>query len=150
MEIEDILYFLFLAGWVIFGALRKRKKQNQAPRRPAPRAEFQSFEPISEAPKPAKSFQEIIRDLQSKSGLSEPESRFSTTVQTEKDYDYQENEPIYTESGKSDSKKSSVRKFEERAALLKSPDEKAKAKLVRGFDLRKAVIYETILNRKYF
>lgn len=142
MEFDDILYFLFLAGWVILGALRKRNKNKEkAPRRRP------SYE--EKASKPVKSFSDIVTELsyqaeQSRAKVYEP------TVQEEISDDYQEISPSDTETEIIEEAKPAFGKFDKSLSKDESHPRSSESELLKDFDLRKAVIYETILNRKYF
>ncbi len=142
MEFDDILYFLFLAGWVILGALRKRNKnKDKAPQR---RPSYQERES-----KPVKSFSDIITELQHQAEQSRAKV-YEATVQEEISDEYQEIAPSDTKTHRTEEIKSDFGKFDKSLLKERNRPKSLESELLKDFDLKKAVIYETILNRKYF
>lgn len=147
MEFDDILYFLFLAAWVIFGAVRKRNK-NQAASKRRPNQSIDRRQATAE-PKPAKSFSDIITELsyqaeQARTRVYEP------TAQEDISNDYQEISPPATQNEIIEEEKPAFSKFDKSLVKKRNQSKASQSELLEDFDLKKAVIYETILNRKYF
>lgn len=141
MDLDDILYFLFLATWVIFGVLRKRKKSSSEPKR-RPQAN-------SPEKKPIQSFQDILSELARQAEESR-EKIYHTTAQPEKIDDYPENQPDTRPDIVPEERTISFPKFDKSAIKSYEGSKSSESELLDDFDLKKAVIYETILNRKYF
>ena len=138
MDIEDILYFAFLIGSILFTALRKKKKTSPKQKR-ADRSIADQFDIL----------QNIIqqKEVQTSSPISEP----IATVQKEEDRFKTQSSPLTSskitreEGGsalrnlKKDELKKPSRVFSDRT----NPHPGNRVK----FDLKKAIIYEAILKR---
>lgn len=142
MDIEDILYFLFLAGWLVLGALRKKNKQKDIQKTPV----RESVEVVEE--KPYKSFQELITELSHQAELSR-QKVYESTIQTDIEDDNQEFEPEKSNQPIKEEGRSAFSNFDKSALLIIEEERGANSSLLNDFDLKKAIIYETILNRKY-
>jgi hypothetical protein len=147
---DELIYILVLVAWVaysIFNAKQKKKqKEQQAKSAPKPQPQYETAEPQ----KPKRS---VLEDLFGE--------EFFEELQVEEEVSYKKEVPVKEpaltsyqpqapekpdeEVYKSASQLIREMKDEEMESITVDGDENP----VKGFDLRKAVIYSTILERPY-
>ncbi len=148
---DELIYILILVAWVaysIFNAKQKKKqKEQQAKSAPRPQPEYEASEPQ----KPKRS---VLEDLFG-------EEFFEELQDEEEEISYKEEVPVKEHVITGYQPKVSEKSYEERyktasQLIQEMKDEEIESIMAAGdeipekdFDLRKAVIYSTILERPY-
>ena len=148
---DELIYILVLVAWVaysIFNAKQKKKqKEQQAKSAPKPQPQYETSEP--QKPKPS-----VLEDLFGEEFFEElpddeEEISYKEAVPAKEpvvtSYQPQASEKSYEERYKTASQLIQEMKDEEMETIMEAGDEMPE----KDFDLRKAVIYSTILERPY-
>lgn len=173
---DDLIYFLLVIGWLAFSFYQQAAKKKKAQTKTAPREEYddnesypyeveQEYESQSEQQQPQPDFKQILEEI-----LMGKEMQAEKTVSTQpqkEEMSRKEKKEVniyqqYLEEEVSEGpfiSEEKIESLEERRAALenemvvaeKDDDENSSFYQDRDidFDLRKAVIYSEILNRRY-
>lgn len=158
MEIGDILYFLFIIGGIVYSFIKKsnsnKEKQNNAKRR------TESTSRSTPEPSASNDIEEFLRSLTGEQRQTPKQT--STSYQSQEDSYEDEYEEVssqpFVDNKLEDLKKEQREKRSAREEALLGKDISKDSPIYKGldaqeqerrseFNLRKAVIYDAIINR---
>ncbi len=151
MDFDDLLYILFLVGSIVYGII-KRNKEN-ARKREAREKETYEYEEYEQERPSYSTPEDILREIEAQFKEPEP-AQPAPTVQKEISQPAEKKEPIKQMYQAKQEDQSSLRNlgddFGENEAFSLEPKMERKSRVLEQFNLRDAIIYETILNRPQF